>query len=208
MRELEDEPWSLSKTPGIQMTTQKRHSMSDPVVAWHKEHEHFSTVLSLLRRELDVFQAGGQPGYGLALDIISWLRDFGDTFHHPREDEAFRRLAQRRPDRELPLARLRQEHVVIAQAGEELRLLLERAVNGEVTSRSSIEVAAATYLVYYVNHIAVEEEDVLPLAAKELTPADWAAVRDAAPERNEPPFGDAAEPRFRELRRHLLTADG
>ena len=134
------------------------------------------------------------------------LRDFGDTFHHPREDEAFRRLAQHCPDRELPLARLRQEHVVIAQAGEELRLLLERAVNGEVTPRSSIEVAAATYLVYYVNHIAGEEKDVLPLAAKELTPADWAAVREAAPERAEPPFGDATEPQYRELRRHVLAA--
>jgi hypothetical protein len=133
----------------------------------------------LLRKDLNVFQAGGQPGYG---------------------DEAFRRLALRRPDRELPLARLRQEHVVIAQAGEELRLLLEKAVNGEVTRRSSIELAAATYLVYYVNHIAVEEEeDVLPLAAKELTPADWAAVRDAAPEQHEPPFGDATKPRFREF---------
>jgi len=198
----------LAVAAKIQVTTQKRYFMADPVAAWHKEHEQFSTVLSLLRRELDVFQAGGQPGYGLALDIISWLRDFGDTFHQPREDEAFRRLAQRRPDRELPLARLRQEHAVIAQAGEDLRLMLERAVNGEVTPRSSIEVAAATYLVYYANHISLEEEDVLPLAAKELTPADWAAVRDAAPERNEPPFGDAAEPRFRELRRHLLTADG
>jgi len=75
-------------------------------------------------------------------------------------------------------------------------------------SRSSIEVAVATYLVYYVNHIAVEEEDVLPLAAKELTPADWAAVRDAAPERHEPPFGDATEPQYHELRRHILAAGG
>jgi hypothetical protein len=41
--------------------------MADAVAQWHKEHEHFSTVLSLLRKELDVFQAGGQPGYGLAL---------------------------------------------------------------------------------------------------------------------------------------------
>ena len=54
----------------------------------------------------------------------------------------------------------RQEHVVIAQTGEELRLLLERAVNGEVTPRSSIEVAAATYLVCYVKHITAEEEDM------------------------------------------------
>ena len=88
------------------------------------------------------------------------------------------------------------------------RAASEQAVNGEGTPRSSIEVAAATYLVYYGPHIAVEEEDVLPLAAKELTPADWAAVRDAAPERHEPPFGDATEPRFREVRRHILAADG
>ena len=74
--------------------------MADPIADWHKEHELFSTVLSLLRKELDIFQAGGQPGYALTLDIICWLRDFGDTFHHPREDEAFRRLAQRCPDRD------------------------------------------------------------------------------------------------------------
>ena len=117
--------------------------MTDPVAAWHKEHEHFSTALALLRKELDVFQAGGQPGYGLALDIISWLRDFGDTFHHPREDEAFRRLAQRRPDRELPLARLRQEHVVIAQAGEELLAGRRRPTRRRSAERAARERCAA-----------------------------------------------------------------
>jgi hemerythrin-like domain-containing protein len=182
--------------------------MADPVAAWHEEHQHFGTLLSLLQKEVDVFHAGGPPDYRLMLDIISYLRDYGDTSHHPREDEAFRRLARRNPERELPLARLKQEHVVIAHAGEKLAGLLEQAVNGFVTPRSDIEAAAATYLVYYLNHLAREEQDVLPRAARELTGADWQAVRRAAAERQEPLFGEQAEERFRELRRRIMAAAG
>jgi hemerythrin-like domain-containing protein len=180
--------------------------MTDPVAAWHQEHESFNALLAILRKELDVFHSGGEPNYSLLLDIISWLRDFGDTFHHPREDEAFRLLAQRCPDRELPLARLRQEHVVIAHAGEELRLLLEQAASGEVTPRSRVEVAAATYLVYYGNHIRVEEEDVLPLARRTLTAAEWQRVKEAVPERKLLPQGPGTQAHLSNLYRRILAA--
>jgi hemerythrin-like domain-containing protein len=177
--------------------------MDNPIAAWQQEHEYFNRLLAVLREQLDAFHSGEEPDYALMLDIICYLRDVGDASHHPREDEAFRRLAQRRPDRELPLARLKQEHVVIAHAGEELRVSLEQAVNGEVTPRARIEVAAATYLVYYGNHIAVEEQDVLPLAASELTPADWAAVRSAAAPRHESHLANPGGERFAALRRRM-----
>ena len=64
-------------------------------------------------------------------------------------------------------------------------------VGGAVVPRAEVEVAAATYLVYYGNHIAKEEEDVLTRAAKELTPEDWEAVRDAVPPGIDPLFGSA-----------------
>ncbi|HZQ73937.1 MAG TPA: AraC family transcriptional regulator, partial [Burkholderiales bacterium] len=63
--------------------------------------------------------------------------------------------------------------------------------------RSDIEVAAATYLVYYGNHIAKEEEDVLALAAKELSAQDWDAVKSVAPAGRDP------LERYRELRRRI-----
>ena len=104
------------------------------------------------------------------------------------------------------IARLEQEHRVIARAGEALRKELEAALDGAVLPRDEIEMAAATYLVYYGNHIAKEEEDVLPRAGQVLQPADWAAVRDAVTHRHDPVFGkdSAAEAEhFRELRRHI-----
>ncbi|MGV3570049.1 MAG: hemerythrin domain-containing protein [Ramlibacter sp.] len=179
--------------------------MSDPVAAWHQEHETFRVLLSALQQQLDIFHAQGQPDYGLMQEIVAWLQDFGDTFHHPREDEAFRRLVRHCPDRALPLARLKQEHVVIAHAGAELRGLLEQALQGVVTPRARIEMAAATFLVYYGNHIGLEEEDVLPLARQRLTPADWEAVRQAAPARQDTPVGQDTEVRLRALRARIAA---
>ena len=177
--------------------------MADPIAAWHTEHVYFNRLLHLLQKQVDMFHTGALPNYELMLDIISYLRDYSDQFHHPREDVAFSRLARRCPDMELVLARLGQEHRIITHAGEKLREYLLAILGGAIVPRAEVEVAAATYLVYYGNHIAKEDEDVLARAAKELTPEDWEAVRAAAPMGRDPLFdGDPAE-RYRELRRQI-----
>jgi hemerythrin-like domain-containing protein len=177
--------------------------MLDPVRAWHEEHMYFNRLLRMLRKEVDVFHGGDMPNYQLMLDIISYLREYADQYHHPREDEAYRRLITLRPDRELPLARLMQEHRVISRAGDELARLLEEIDAGAIIQRADIEVAAATFLVYYGNHIAKEEEEILPLAGQLLKEPDWIAVKDAAPAGNDPLFGAEPLERFRDLRRRI-----
>jgi len=177
--------------------------MINPIAAWHTEHVYFNQLLGLLHRQVDVFHTGARPNYELMLDIISYLREYSDRCHHPREEVAFARLAQRCPDLELMLARLSQEHRVIAQAGEALLKALQAVLGGAIISRAEVEVAAATYLVYYGNHIAKEEEDVLARAAKELTPDDWEAVRTGVPPARDPLFDGDPDERFRELRRQI-----
>lgn len=153
----------------------------NPIAAWHEEHVYFGQLLKLLHKELDVFHGGERPNYELMLDIVAYLRDYGDQYHHRREDEAFARLARRAPELELPLARLQQEHRVIARAGETLLERINAILEGAIVPRAEVESALATYLVYYGNHIAREEEDVLPRAAMTLTNEDWQAVKQAAP---------------------------
>jgi hemerythrin-like domain-containing protein len=178
--------------------------MTHPAVAaWHEEHQYFNRLLHLLQEQVDVLYTGESPNYELMLDVMDYLRDYGDQVHHPREDEAFRRLGLRNPERRKTLQRLHQEHRVIAKAGQNLRELLQQAVNDAVVSRAEIEVAAATYLVYWGNHIATEEEEILPAAARELTDLDWAAARDAAPGAKDPLFGPDPQERFKSLRRRI-----
>ena len=176
---------------------------NDPVTHWREEHAYFKRLLELLRLQADRFPRGEKPNYELMVDIISYLRDYGDAVHHPREDVAFDRLVERVEDLALPVARLRQEHRVIAHAGEKLRNLLESVVGGSILAVEELETAAATYLVYFGNHIAKEDEDILPRADAALTAADWEAVRTVVPSRRDPLFGETPEERYRALRRHI-----
>ena len=150
------------------------------VARWHTEHREFQSLLAELQAQVDLFHAGERPDYERMLEIISGLRAFGDHSHHPREDAAFERLQRRCPELAPLLDQLRQEHRIIAKAGERLHGLLTAALDGAVLPRAEIEVAAAMYLVYYGNHIAREEEDVLGRAEQVLSAEDWEAVRRAA----------------------------
>jgi len=178
--------------------------MESPVLHWHAEHANFSRLLDILEKQLAEFHAAGKPNYDLMRDIVSYLRHFPDQHHHPREDVAFARLAGRSPAMKLPLARLQQEHRVIATAGEDLLKALREVDSGSLIERAAVEAVAAMYLVYYRHHIATEEREVLPLAKKLLSAADWAAVALAKPAARDPLFGDESDAGYRELRRHIL----
>jgi len=169
-----------------------------PIERWHADHVYFRRLLDLLEKQVDIFHVGGQPDYGLMLDILYYLRRFSDAIHHPREDVVFACLAARNPAVALPVARLAQEHRVIAHAGKRLEDGLEQASAGSFIERADIEALAATYLVYYRSHIAGEERDMLPLAARVLAAEDWSAVEAAVPAR----AGDA-DPRLRDLRAQI-----
>jgi hemerythrin-like domain-containing protein len=172
-----------------------------PIAAWHEEHVYFAQLLDLLEKELNAFRGDGTPNCELMLDVVSYLRDYGDAFHHPREDEAFRRLERRCPELTLEIVRLSREHRVIARAGEGLCAHLAAVVTGAMVPRADVEATAATYLAYYRGHLAAEEEQILTRAALELTAEDWEAVRLAAP----PPGGAPLKSPgyYRELRRRI-----
>ncbi len=177
--------------------------MVDPVAAWREEHEYFVRLLRLLQKQVDVFHAGGKPNYALMRDIVSYLREYADQYHHPREDVAFERLTSHCPEFELVVARLRQEHRVIAHAGATLLAYVEAALDGSILPREQLEAAAATYFIYYQNHIRIEETTILARAAHHLTAADWEVVRSAGPVAPDPLFGVNPQARFRELRRQI-----
>ena len=177
--------------------------MGSPTAVWHAEHFHFRQLLRLLEKQLDQFHNGEEPPYEVMMDIISYLRDYSDQSHHPREDVAFARLARYCPDLELVLARLQQEHRVIAHTGEQLLEQLKSVLDGAIVPREEIEATAATYLVYYKTHLSKEDGAVMAAAAKHLTPEDWNAVLTAAPQTHDPLFGATPHQRYNALREQV-----
>lgn len=165
--------------------------MTSQVTQWHDEHGDFSLLLSILEEQVAMFRDGESPDYDLMLEIASYLREFGDCYHHPREDAAFAILVERDPQMRLPINRLLQEHRVIAVAGEELVSRLHQVIGEAHVLRATVEAAAVLYLIYHRHHIAVEERHALPRARLLLNEQDWDAVARAAPSHPDPLFGSS-----------------
>lgn len=181
--------------------------MADSIALWHAEHVRFSRLLDLLEEQVAQFHEGECPNFVLMRDVVSYLQEFGDRFHHPREDAAFARMVIRDPTLRLPINRLLQEHRAIAVAGEELVTRLNEVIVDAVVLRATVEASAALYLAYYRHHLATEEREIVPRAARLLSAEDWNIVASAAPSGSDPLFGDAPSEAYRELR-ELLAARG
>ena len=177
--------------------------MSDSIAIWQAEHRHFARLLDLLEQQVAAFHADSQPNFELMLDLVSYLRYFPDRYHHAREDVAFARMAERDPQIKPVVDQLLQEHRVIAAAGTELLKYLEQVVDDVVVERARVEAAAATYLVYYRRHLAMEDRDMVPRAEQMLTEQDWKDVMAAVPPGADPLFGEDPDQRYRELRRQI-----
>jgi hemerythrin-like domain-containing protein len=177
--------------------------MVNVLAEWHDEHVRFIRLLDILGKQLAAFHAGEDPDYELMRDIVQYLQHFADRFHHPRENVAFSRLAERDPGMGMAVSRLLQEHRVIAKGGEELMRHLDEIEADVMVSRAAVEAAVATYLVYYRHHLGTEEAQIIPRAAALLTPEDWAAVAAAVPVGPDPLFGKNAEAGYETLRRHI-----
>ena len=179
--------------------------MTDPVAIWHAEHMRFARLLDCLEQELTAFHGGEDPDYELMRDVIHYLHHYADRYHHPREDVAFGRMVKRDAALGLLALSLQQEHRVMAAVGETLLKYLEDILEDTVIERATVEAAAATYLVYYRHHLAVEEKEMLPRAAGLLTPEDWAAVAAAVPPGPDPVFGENVADRYRELHKRMTA---
>lgn len=180
--------------------------MTNPIAAWHADHARFAHLIQFLDEQLAAFRAGNDPDYALMRDVVHYLHHYGDTTHHPREDTAFKRLVSRDPSLALPIERLLQEHRVLNALGEELLGLLEDVLEDVVHERESLEAAVATYVLYYLHHLAAEEREMLPRAAELLTPDDWTAVVAAVPSSPDPLAGPGAGALYRDLSRRMAPA--
>ncbi len=180
--------------------------MAELIEIWHAEHATFSRLLDVLDEQVGELRDGQWPVFGLMLDIVSYMREFGDALHHPREDAAFARLVIREPALRLPINRLLQEHRAIAVAGEEFVNRLNEAIVGNLTTmHATVEAAAALYLTYFRHHLVTEEREILPRAASLLKPYDWSFVSNAVASIPDPLSGDAPDGHYHELRDYLAA---
>ena len=144
-----------------------------------------SSVLLLLTMHR---RRGTLPDFTALRAMLFYLDEFPEQRHHRKESELlFPKLRARTAQACELLDRLDAEHARGEQAIRELEhALLAFEMLGE-TRRAAFEQAAQRYVDFYLAHMRLEEQEILPLAERELSEADWAEL-DAAFAANRDPF--------------------
>jgi len=165
------------------------------------EHRSISAVLSGLKSLAQMAKdARLRPDFKVFRAMIYYIDAFPERFHHPKEDRyLFRVLRLRHPDSVSLLDRLEDEHRTGAYKIRALEQALARYQHGGVSEFPDFAKAVEDYAAFHWNHMRAEEDEVLPLAEKHLSAADWDGVDTAFLGHVDPMHGAGAEGEYQAL---------
>jgi hemerythrin-like domain-containing protein len=145
------------------------------------EHRSIAAVLhGMLYLVHEIRDRGAKPNFDVFGAMIYYIDAFPERSHHPKEDSyLFRVLRIRHPEAKPLLDRLEGEHWTGAHKIRMLEQALTRYENGGAAEFPKFAAAVEDYASFHWEHMRAEEDEVLPLAEKHLTAADWVAVDTA-----------------------------
>jgi len=166
-----------------------------------EEHSALSAMLRSVPMLLDEHRRlGTTPDFTALRAMLFYLDEFPEQRHHRKESELlFPKLRARTPlSREL-LDQLDHDH---AQGERRIRELEHALLGYEMMGeprRAEFERQLERYVEFYRMHMALEEQQILPLAERVLTPQDWADLDDAFTANRDPLTGHEPEAPYRAL---------
>lgn len=165
------------------------------------EHRAIAAILhGMLFLVRKIRDRGATPDFNLFGAMIYYIDAFPERFHHPKEDRyLFHVLRVRHPDSVSLLDRLEEEHRTGAYKIRALEQALARYQHGGVSEFPDFAKAVEDYAAFHWNHMRAEEDEVLPLAEKHLSAADWDGVDTAFLGHVDPMHGAGAEGEYQAL---------
>jgi hemerythrin-like domain-containing protein len=179
--------------------------MSSQITVWRAEHRAFAALLTLLEQQLEQVRTSGAPNFEMMLDIVDYVIDYVDRFHHPKEDLVFARIAERQPDAADSVREIAHEHSAIVASGRALAREIEAVVGGAIVERSIVEELGRRYLDAFRRHMYAEEQGLFLAAAEYLSDADWESIERASVRVDDPLFGERPEQRYSALRSEVQS---
>jgi len=181
--------------------------MNRPLQALYQEHGSISAVLNALDALAREVGKGRTVDLRVFKAIVHYLDVFPERYHHPKEDEMlFAAVRQRTHDADAVIERLQKQHEAGGGALRELEQALLRweGAAADGTRRAAFADAAALFVGRYREHMRVEEEELMPLAAKVLTAGDWARIESAFADHRDPLHGLTADAQADLMYRRIL----
>ena len=173
--------------------------------------EEHAAVAAVLRSLLMMLDAG--PGdeperfFDVLRAMLFYIDEFPERLHHPKESNLlFPKLVRVAPHLMPVVEKLERDHMQGEGKVRELQhALLAWELVGE-SRREAFEVAARSYVGFYLQHMHIEEKDILPAAQQLLQADDWTQLDAAFANERDPLAGGTHDPRYDRLFTRIVTA--
>ncbi len=170
----------------------------------HHDHRNISALLTILKNKLATLKTGSRPNFSLMAEVVDYLSDYGDEYHHAKENLIYHYLIDRFPKKTHIVEQQMQEH-------EELHLLtaqLSNSVNQVLMDMPLSLDEFAEQLHQFIEkqgqHLNQEESKVFPIIEQYFSAEDWQKIEKQLPTREDPLFGDDREKRYNTLYEALI----
>ena len=178
--------------------------MQNVLKTLHTEHAHICRVLDFLEAQVGVLEQGGIPEWDLMGDVMHYMTNFPDLYHHPKEDLIFQRLRERQSGAVADIDEILSEHHELAGLGSKFRAAIQEVECGSVMSVVEFSVMARAYCEVQRHHLELEERVLFPLARQFLLPDDWREIDQAIESRADPIFGHMVKDEYKLIRSALV----
>lgn len=172
-----------------------------------REHRNVARLLSILERELEVFDRGDRADYEVIRAVISYFEVYPEVYHHPQEDLVFAKLKMRDPTAAVKVGDLAREHQKGADRLRRVAHAVDSVLADRELLRQNVDSIVREFIEHERRHMMLEDRDFFPAALEALTPQDWAEIASAITSHKDPLFSDVAEERFDALRAHILRLE-
>lgn len=172
------------------------------------EHRAVAAVLRSLQPLIDQ-GPGDEPErfFDILRAMLFYIDEFPEQRHHPKEsDLLFPRLARAAPELMPVIRRLEAEHMQGEGRVRALQhLLLAWELIGE-SRRLAFANAVAEYVRFYMEHMRVEETQLLPVAERVFSQADWDEIGRGFEANRDPLAGGERDPNYDRLFTRIVRA--
>ena len=153
------------------------------------EHASLAAMLQSMRMLVELGPSEGRKNFfDVVRAMLFYIDEYPERLHHPKESNLlFPKVVKASPKVLGAVDRLERDHMYSEKAARDLQhLLLAWELLG-TKHREAFESALHKYMDFYLGHMPLEEEVILPEAERALSESDWAEI-DAAFAQNADPL--------------------
>ncbi|MFO1292213.1 MAG: hemerythrin domain-containing protein [Rubrivivax sp.] len=199
---------AANEGPPRRSAARRGQACDEVLAALLGEHQYIARMLKLLEDQIGLINQGRTPDARVMSDVMHYMTNFPDQYHHPKEELVFDKLVARDAStRSAVLRDTRTRRRKIVADGQALFELLERHRAGEAAADlPAIRERAASYIKLLRQHMDVEEQQLFPRARKALHAADWREVAERVKTVIDPVFGAEVAENYRALHDHYIES--